>query len=184
MHWPLICCHWDIYVINIHGIYFPLHIVRFDSYWHLILGGRDIYTRKWPPRTALTSVNPAGKHNCTCRIVSSCYLRDAPLNANVSRRKVKQARQAADDGLTAVWAQRTGLINNRNLSSRRRRLKQGANGSVNLALPLCSSLASSLFLLVCLLVFSGCSLAAQTLLSKSPFRRRKRQSWGERVRDR
>lgn len=90
---------------------------------------------------------------------------------------------AADDSQSALWAWWICLINNSNLSSRRnvQSLKQGANGSVNLALTPCTSLASlSLFLLVCLLVFSGCSLAAQTVLSKSPFRQRKRQSCGER----
>lgn len=50
----------------------------------------------------------------------------------------------------------------------------------------CSLLCSGLsFLpLFCLLVFSSCSLAAQTLLSKSPFRQRTRLSCRERVRDR
>lgn len=81
-------------------------------------------------------------------------------------------------------ARRTFLMNHLDMCSSRKSLKRGPDGSVNLALAPCSAPAFLSSHSSVLLVFSSCSLAAQTLLSKSPFRQRTRLSCRERVRDR
>lgn len=151
---------------------------------HLLLECRQVHTRNWPPLEAFklestvafvmhppvinsdsddfiypreaiqfTVNGPKDKYSMTgdmCMIL--------PCMQMVKAERWSGESWAAGDSQTLPWAlvwQITGT-----LFGRRRRLSQGANGSVNLAPALCSSPASSLFPSVCLLVFSGCSLAA------------------------
>lgn len=152
---------------------------------HLLLGCREIHVRDWPQSIQ------AGKCCHVCHTPSHYRFRFRRLylsprgNSVYSQQPKRQIQYErgyvhAWSSLACRWLKRKGRVvklgcrwqSNAepralvwqitgNLFGRRRRLRQGANGSVNLAPALCSSPASSLFPF-------GMSLGIQRLVSCSP----------------